>query len=356
MMRQVLLIVTVLSLSTTAETEVGGILTRDTRWNPDGNPYRLSKDLVIERYVRLTIAPGCRIVVSSSRQADTAITQYDKMDTDYTSIKVYGTLVCAGNRNKRTVFSPDTEKVALPAWYGIVFDGADDQFTEIGHTDITGAYVAVTARRCAPLIHHTALERNHTGIFCGEHGSARVYNCFIGYNTSAGIRVVGSNPLIRNSIIVFNRNNGVWCDGRSKIDLAYNCLFGNGDGDLLDCDPEIGLPVKKNRNGDSIDIFNNIRRDPVFSGSAADSTSRLNDISVPTAATRIRNPEIAAIIHDSAAATSNAPPPPPPARRYELSGYSPCRDAGDPSSRLKDTDGSRNDMGIYGGPPFIDRK
>ncbi|MBN1757499.1 MAG: right-handed parallel beta-helix repeat-containing protein [Chitinispirillaceae bacterium] len=349
-------IIIVVCTAVLAETDVGGILTRDTRWNADGNPYRLSEDLVVERYVRLTIAPGCRIIVSSSRPVDTTITQYDKMDMKYTSIKVYGTLICVGNWNKRTVFSPDTADVALPAWYGILLDGADDQFTEIGHTDITGAYNAVTIRRCSPLIHHTALERNHTGIFCMEHGSVRVYNCFIGYNTAAGIRFDGSNPVVRNSIIVFNRNNGVWCDSRSKIDFAYNCIFGNGDGDLLDCDPEIGLPAKKNKNGDSIDIFNNLRQNPVFTGSPADSTSRLNDLSVPTDEVRIKNRAIAAIIHEGAEDTAKSPPSPPPVQRYELSGYSPCRDAGDPSSKLKDTDGSRNDMGIYGGPAFIDRK
>ena len=35
---------------------------------------------------------------------------------------------------------------------------------------------------------------------------------------------------------------------------------------------------------------------------------------------------------------------------FTLNPYSPCVDAGDPSSVYNDADGSRNDMGLYGGP------
>ena len=35
---------------------------------------------------------------------------------------------------------------------------------------------------------------------------------------------------------------------------------------------------------------------------------------------------------------------------YSLQSGSPCIDAGNPSSEYNDTDGSRNDMGAYGGP------
>ena len=35
---------------------------------------------------------------------------------------------------------------------------------------------------------------------------------------------------------------------------------------------------------------------------------------------------------------------------FYLKSASPCRDAGDPDSQYDDLDGTRNDMGIYGGP------
>lgn len=344
-------------MAVSAETKVGGILTRDTRWKPENGPYRLVGDLVIARHVRLTIAPGCRIITAAGSPADTAIEQFDDIDSRYASIKVLGTLICVGNSRKQTVFSPDTSIGTFPAWYGIILDGADDQFTEIGHTDLTGAVNGITVRNCAPLIHHTIIEHNHTGIVCIDHGSAHVYNCCIAYNITTGIRIEKSNPVFRNSLVVFNRNNGVWCDGTSRIDFRYNCIFGNSDGDLLDCDPEIGLMKKMNKNGDSVDTYHNLREDPIFSGSAADSTSRVKDLSVPTTNNHIHNREIAAIIHGTTNDTvPSEPDTSPPEQRYELSGYSPCRDAGDPSSKLKDRDGSRNDMGIYGGPPVIHRK
>lgn len=351
----ILPVLLIISVSVFAEKEVKGILNRDTRWNADEGPYRLSGDIVVARNIRLTIAPGCRISVASIDHKDTAITQYDKIDSRYISIKVYGTLICIGSQEKRTVFAPDSLNTSLPAWYGIVLDGAEDQFTEIAHTDITGAYNGITVRRCAPLIHHTVIIRNHTGLLCSDYGSATLINCLVGYNTSSGIRIDKSNPEILNSMVIFNRNNGLWCDGASRITFTYNCIFGNGDGDLLDCDPEIGLPVKKNKNGDSIDIYKNLRLNPIFSGSPAEAASRRQDPAVPTPAGQIRNPEIAAIVHDGSSDSSQSQPP-SPGKQYELSEYSPCRDAGEPSSKLKDRDGSRNDIGIYGGPPIINHR
>ncbi len=345
----------IIIVSVVAEKEVRGILNRDTRWNADDGPYRLTGDIVVARNIRLTIAQGCRIILAPTDHADTAITQYDDIDRRFISIKVYGTLICIGAQDKRTVFAPDSLNTSLPAWYGIVLDGAEDQFTEIAYTDITGAYNGITVRRCAPLIHHTVLIRNHTGLLCTDFGSATLINCLVGYNTSSGIRIDKSNPVIRNSMIIFNRNNGLWCDGTSRITFTYNCIFGNGDGDLLDCDPEIGLPVKKNKNGDSIDTYKNLRMNPIFSGSPAETAARRHDLAVPTPAGQIRDPEIAAIVHDGRSDSLQSQPL-PAGKRYELSEYSPCLDAGEPSSKLKDRDGSRNDIGIYGGPPIINQR
>jgi len=41
-------------------------------------------------------------------------------------------------------------------------------------------------------------------------------------------------------------------------------------------------------------------------------------------------------------------------RKYALSRYSPCVNAGSNAPRFRDTDGSRNDMGVYGGPEFME--
>ena len=349
-------ITAVLLFSAYAETEVGGVLKRDTRWNRDDGPYILTEDLVVSRNVRLTIASGCRIVVSSSPRNDTAVPQLDNVDSRLTSIKVYGTLICVGSSDKRITFSPDTHSITHPSWYGIILDDADDQFTEITYTDISGAFNGIMVKKSAPLIHHVIIEHNHTGLLCTDQGSVRIYNSLIGFNTSAGIRTEKSNPSIINSIIVFNRNNGIWCDGMSKINCSYNCIFGNADGDLLDCDPEIGLLTKTNKNGDSIDVFNNVLQDPVFSGSPADSSERLKDPDVPTEKALVRDTVIAAIIHEEDRKTAGTVPVKTRRLRYQLSRYSPCRDAGDPSSGFKDRDGSRNDMGIYGGPAVIGKK
>ncbi|MBN1308904.1 MAG: right-handed parallel beta-helix repeat-containing protein [Chitinispirillaceae bacterium] len=340
---------------TSSGKEVGGVLTRNTRWNAEEGPFYLTSDLLVAKNVRLTITAGTRVVVGACAGKDTAIRQYDDVDSRTVSIKIHGTLICCGKGEKRIIFAPDSSCTASPAWYGIIFHKADEQFTEITYADITGAYCGISVIRCSPTIRNAVIEHNHIGILCSDNASARVYNCVIMSNNAAGLRVVEANPCFMNNIISFNRNIGLWCDGLSKVTCAFNCISGNGDGDFFECDPELGLPVKKNKRGDSVDIFNNLRFDPIFSGSIADSTARRQDISLPTEKHLIRDTAIAAVLQSGREETKDVRNP-SLGGRYRLSQYSPCIDAGNPSGPFKDRDGSRNDMGIWGGPEVINRK
>ncbi len=347
---RVLVLIVCLLLPAVSEKRVGGIITRDTRWNAEDGPFYLTSDLLIARNVRLTLSPGTRVIVGAPSENDTAVIQYDHVDSHTVALKIHGTFTCVGKREKRITFGPDSSITGRPAWYGIVLYQADEQFTEIANTDITGAYCAVSPRQCSPLIRNCIIEHNHIGISCTDQAAARIYNCVIIFNDAAGIRIAEANPSIVNNIITANRNNGVWCDGISKISCTFNCISGNGDGDFLECDPELGITTGKNTNGDSIDIFDNIRSNPVFAGSSADSTAQRQDISLPTEKGLIHNPIIAAVIQHG----KKAPPKTvaPLTGRYRCAKYSPCINAGDPSGTFKDSDGSRNDMGIWGGPEF----
>ncbi|MBN1577660.1 MAG: right-handed parallel beta-helix repeat-containing protein [Chitinispirillaceae bacterium] len=348
-------IICCLLVFTSSGKEVGGVLTRDTRWNAEEGPFYLTSDLLVARNVRLTVTAGTRVVVGASAGKDTAVTQYDDIDSHTVAIKIHGALICCGKSEKRITFAPDPGSTASPAWYGIILHEADEQFTEIAHADITGAYCGISLMQCSPPIRNSIIEHNHIGIRCTDNTSARVYNCAIVFNSAAGIRVTGANPCFMNNIIAFNRNIGVWCDGLVKVTCAFNCISGNSDGDFLECDPELGHLVKKNKRGDSIDVFKNLRCDPIFSGSIADSTARRQDISLPTEKHLVRDTTIAAILQSGRKKTNETCNPSPDGR-YRLSKYSPCIDAGDPSGSFKDSDGSRNDMGIWGGPEFMNKK
>jgi len=88
-------------------------------------------------------------------------------------------------------------------------------------------------------------------------------------------------PGFQNNIIAFNKSNGLWCDGASAITFEYNCMYGNLDGNLLDCDPDLGVMKKKNDKKDSTDVKNNIFKNPIFAGSEFDSIAVERDIHFP---------------------------------------------------------------------------
>jgi hypothetical protein len=336
-----------------AEKHVGGVIDRDLRWTAEDGPYILQSDLVIPKYRRLIIGPGTKIIISSQLHEDTT-EQIDDFDKSSISIKVKGLLSCTGRRSGRIVISPEIKPSGKKyGWYGIIFDNPTEEGNEIICTDITGAYIAVKSVACSPVIHGCIIENNHIGIFCHKPGKSSITNCIIGYNLLAGIRVSDANPVIISCIITGNKNNGIWCDGKSKITLNHNCVWDNKDGNLLDCDPYFGLNVKKNSRGDSIDAYSNIFLSPVFAGSADDSIAAERDLDNPTDSSKVKNTIIADIIQSFQKKSTYLPDTDKPIQRFTLSKYSPCIDAGSPDRKFRDNDESRNDMGIYGGPEYF---
>jgi hypothetical protein len=341
--------------SSASPREVQGIIDRDVRWNVDEGPFLVVDDLLVTRRARLVIAPGTQVLIAQRPAASPSVPQFDRLDSSSISIRIEGALVCTGRKDKRITFSPvgGTQRCS---WYGLILDKAVGQFTEISFVDIAGAYNGISALDCNAVIRSAVLEFNNVGINCLQGGSIRLFNSVIAHNFTAGIRIQQANPQFFNNIIVYNRNNGVWCDGVSKIDFQYNCVYGNGDGDLLECDPELGLPVKASKKKAAsvpVDYGHNIYADPVFAGSISDSMAVERDISLPTDKSRMRDTSIARVLYDSLVDSTAALSRRATSRRYTLSKYSPCSNAGHPGNQFRDTDQSRNDMGIYGGPEFI---
>jgi Right handed beta helix region len=327
---------------------VGGIISKDTRWTAEDGPYVVTQDILVTRRGHLTIGPGTTIFVGKAQYRDNAIPQMDALDSVTIAITIEGGLDCVGRPDKRISFLPQANDRKGPHWYGIVFKKTPENSGELAYVDISGAYNAVSVYDCAPSVHHCRIDFNNAGIVCGNHGDVRAFNCVIVYNFETGIRVSSANPVFRNNIIAFNRNNGMWCDGASKITFEYNCVWGNVDGNLLDCDPELGVVKKKNERKDSVDYKDNIFKNPIFAGSEFDSVAVERDYSLQTDKSRIKDTALAKVLEpkllDSLAAKKRAAHYMP----YSLSRYSPCVRAGSPSQEFKNSDGSRADMGMYG--------
>lgn len=348
------LLVTVLSLFfiSRAETRVHGIISSNERWTAEKSPYIINGDILVTKKAKLVISPGTRILISQPLYYDSTIQQIDHLDSQTVSIKINGMLNCVGRKNNRIKISPLYKNKKKCSWYGIVFDDSFNELTEIAFTDIAGAFHGLISVNSSPLIRNTVLEYNNVGISCREKGNIRVYNSVIAYNFTCGVKVFGANPLFNNNIIAFNRNNGVWGDNASSMTFNYNCVFGNPDGDFLDCNPKLGILKKVNKNKDSIDFADNLHQDPIFKGSQSDSAAAENDIS--SLSGKSKSASSSQEKKDTLSVPSVKNEHIGSISRYLLSKYSPCINAGNPNKLFKDDDGSRNDMGIYGGKEFVE--
>lgn len=355
MKQQASFLVLLIALNLAASTSVSGILDRDTRWKVEESPYIVTSDLVIPPGISLSVSPGVTIIINYPDTSGSSIGQIDKTDSSLTSIKVFGILSCAGKFEQRIRFTSNAHDKMSPRWYGIVMSKADDRFSEIAFTDIENAFTAITVHECKPIIRNMLIERNHIGIYSSDLSAPHIYNCIITHNNAYGIRINNGNPIITNNIICYNANNGIWCDGMSQVKISYNCIYGNNDGNFLECDPEIGTPQKKHDEKLPVDAFHNIISDPVFAGSAAELDAIEKDISLPTKEHFIKNKLIASVLNPPKESIDQNIDV-PPKKRFTLSRYSPCINAGDPAKKFLDKDGTRNDIGFGGGPEFIENK
>lgn len=338
-----------------SETRVHGILSKDAKWTLDGSPYILDGDVMVAGNAHLSILAGVTVLCEPHPLRETAIRQYDHLDSFSVAIKVEGGFDCVGKREKRIVFQPASAATGGCSWYGIVFNKAPDHYAEIAYCDITGAYYGVSAIGCGPLVRNCVIEQNNVGVNCLENGDCRIYNCDIVRNSTAGIKVQSANPVFFSNIIAFNRNNGLWCDGVSRITFRYNCVWGNADGNFLECDPELGVSIV-GKKGDSLDNAFNMCKNPIFAGSEFDSLAVEKDLSLPTEKSRIADTALAKVLVSSLQDSLAVKKRRSLYARLSLSKYSPCINAGNPAREFNDPDGSRNDIGIYGGPEYFSSK
>ncbi|MDR3011899.1 MAG: right-handed parallel beta-helix repeat-containing protein [Chitinispirillales bacterium] len=339
------------------EQRVSGIIDRETRWKAEDGPFIVEGDILITRWGSLTIFPGTRVIIASDAKKTHLTTPFDKADSTLVSIRVLGNFNCVGRRNNPIVFEPERSELANFAWRGIIIDEVDSRHTEIAFTEISGATTGVTIKNTNIFVRNSAMENNNIGILSINGGAPRIYNNLLTSNFTAAIKVERANPRISNNIIAFNKNIGLWCDNSSKIAFKHNCVFGNPDGDFLDCEPDIGRMTRRGVRGrDSTDAHGNIVADPIFAGSAAEARAIELDIELQTDPANVRDRRLLNIPNlQFGAPRPRGDPTLIGADGRTLSAYSPCINAGESGGAFRNVDGSRNTMGPAGGPDFWDR-
>ena len=145
------------------------------------------------------------------------------------------------------------------------------------------------------------------GIYCYNNSSPAITDCTISGNSNewfgGGIYCSDSNPTISNCAVTDNIGEGIYVDDGSP-NITYSDFHNNSDGDFGGggIDPNLGVIVTTNANGDSCDAWMNISLDPMYVD--------------------------------------------PDNGDYHLQESSPCIDAGDPDSPL-DPDGTIADIGAF---------
>lgn len=144
----------------------------------------------------------------------------------------------------------------------------------------------------------------------------RVYNNTIVANKARGMNFDWgdlSEAMIFGNIVIQNGGAGIYSSGgNASVNISYNDVFNNVNNFQVTNQNLLGQMQLTNSNGDSIDIYHNMKKDPLFI-----------------------NP-LAGDYH----------------LQYIEKGFpanSPCRDAGNPLVFFNDKDSSQNDIGVYGG-------
>jgi hypothetical protein len=175
------------------------------------------------------------------------------------------------------------------------------------------------------------------------------------FSRATGILINNASPKLYGNLIAFNLV-GVTSDRHSNIDMRSNDLWKNVEGHFIECPPEYGLIKDVNSRKDSCDFRQNIFFDPVFMGSASHRDSIGNDIHVATDTSKadVANKKLSRVIvesiPDSVKRDNEWKKPHKP---WQFSRYSKLINAGVDKSAFKDSDGSTNDVGMYGGQDIL---
>lgn len=197
-----------------------------------------------------------------------------------------------------------------------ITDGADvtiDGFSiRNGYSGLGGG---IYINNASPLIKHCKISDNNMyGIGVWNGAVPEIENSVIVENSYRAVYVTNSAAVyITNSVLSNNGSDGIAAYTSSTISMTNSIVSGNGGYGVVGYDSSITVNLGYN------DVYGNSSGN--YYGTASASSTEFSS--------------------DPSFAETDW---------YTLAGASVCEDAGNPSSSYNDADGSRNDVGAYGGP------
>jgi Right handed beta helix region len=385
-------------------TRVCGTLRLAEEWTAQGSPYLITGDVFVPVTSRLRIEPGVEIRFTSKpspcegeagakptakskpgghtsehsaahsaehsgehqadhaakpaapaeREPNTPPPLRDFSDSTYTTLTIEGAFYCIGSPQKPVRFLPADTTKGAPPWDGVRLSGQREGRAEIAFAEFSGANVGLYVEKADLYIHHSVFDNNNTGLWCGRHANVTpMFNLFT-RNRSAGLYIEKAVPHVVNNIFWQNRGYGIWSDGSKSMIIEYNAFHGNGEDDCYRCAHDV-MPLGEGGIGDTLDTYGNRRTDPVFIDSDSFKALRLKDPRYDTPSHLVKDTALAAAEKKSRwrwfKKSDEAKPFAPRGQGpWRLSEYSPLRNAGHPARTLRNVDGTRSDLGIWGGP------
>lgn len=318
----------------------------------DSSPYIMSCDALLQNNQTLIIEPGVEIRVEGRFK-----------------FEIRGQLLSQGTVSNHVILRSADDNAAPGSWLGLIFEPGGSQSTVLSYTDILDArWGMYFSQRDAMVDHCTIANTDSVGILCHNFSTPTIVNCrfernavaaiLCQYNSSPVIRRntilrgagygiyarQSSRPLIENNVIMYNAVDAIRLEYLSSAVIVNNTIALNG---------YFGMNCVSNS---SPDVRNNIfyRNGDVLRGGIGVLAVKFSRPVIEYNSFWDHYKSAVSISKDTTALDNNLNYMVDP-MFVDLEGLdmrlkpgSPCRETGDPS--LNNPDGTRSDLGAYGGP------